>query len=42
MKENQEFQMTQALEKLEEFYGEREALLQQEPAGPPLSTAFNG
>ena len=42
VKANQEFQMAQALEKLEEFYGKKKALLQQEPAGPPPSAALNG
>ena len=30
------------LEKLEDFYGKKKALLQQEPAGPPPSAAVNG
>ncbi len=42
VKANQEFQMNQALEKLEDFYGKRRALLQEEPAGPPPSAALNG
>ena len=42
VKANQEFQMTQALEKLVDFYGKKKAILQQEPAGPPPSAAFNG
>ena len=41
VKANQEFQITQAPEKLEDFYGKKKALLQQEPTGPPLSAAFN-